>query len=165
MPVAHVAIERLNSATQPSFEDLCRLLSHGLVRRTTVGEIRESGGEVVAIENGRPFSAVIVGMRRSDGNILASLVVPRNMKVREMNVESGPEGELPRVFADFNNADRLGRVRLNTVGAKDDMERNGIVLSNGMQITLYDDDEFVTEGIVKFDDNEGWVAEIDWSAL
>lgn len=81
-----------------------------------------------------------------------------------MNVESNSESELPRVFADFGNADRLGRVRLNTEGAKTDLERNGIVLTSGMRITLYDD-EFVIEGIATWDDFEGWVAEIDWPGL
>ena len=81
-----------------------------------------------------------------------------------MDAESGSINEFPRVFADFNNADHLGRVRLNTVGASDDIQRNGIVLTNGMQVTLYDG-ELIIVGTVRFDDAEGWVAEIDWSLL
>lgn len=81
-----------------------------------------------------------------------------------MNAESGSTNDFPRVFADFNNADPLGRVRLNTDGAREDIQRNGIVLTNGIQVTLYDG-ELVTVGIVQHDDHEGWVAEIDWASL
>ena len=68
-------------------------------------------------------------------------------------------------FADFNNADPKGRVRLNTVGSIRDIEESRIVLMDGVRLELYDDDEIVLEGIVRSDPIEGWVAEVDWGAL
>jgi hypothetical protein len=80
----------------------------------------------------------------------------------------GPEGgmsDLPSVFADFHNADRLGRVRLNTRGAREDFAKLGIMPSLGLTVRLYDGEELSTEGQIIWDDAEGWVAEIDWSKL
>ncbi len=72
--------------------------------------------------------------------------------------------EVPRVYADFNNADRLGRVRLNTAGAQQDLAQGQIALKDGLDVELYDD-EIVAMGVVRFDTTEGWVAEIDWSKI
>jgi hypothetical protein len=69
-----------------------------------------------------------------------------------------------RVFADFQNADRLGRIRLNTAGAKEDLARSNINLIDGMLLELYDD-EIVALGVARHDENEGWVAEVDWNAI
>jgi len=71
---------------------------------------------------------------------------------------------LPRVFADFANADQGGRVRLNTVGTQKDLIGLGITLVDGLQIEL-SDGELATEGTVEFDRIEGWVARIEWSSL
>jgi len=76
-----------------------------------------------------------------------------------------PVNAAPRVFADFINADRLGRVRLNTAGANEDIIQGRIKLSDGLRVELYDDSEIVTIGVVRHDPVEGWVAEVDWSAL
>lgn len=70
-----------------------------------------------------------------------------------------------RVFADFNNADEHGRVRLNTRGTARDLERLGISLCEGMPLILDDHDDVVAEAIVRWDGVNGWVAEVDWSAL
>jgi hypothetical protein len=70
-----------------------------------------------------------------------------------------------RVFADFNNADRLGRIRLNTAGASDDLARSRVELTDGMVLELYDDDEIVAMGTARYDETEGWVAEVDWAAI
>lgn len=69
----------------------------------------------------------------------------------------------PRVFVDFQNADRRGRVRLNTNGAKADLARGQVELTEGMRLELYDG-EIAATGVVRLDDTEGWVAEIDWDA-
>ena len=46
----------------------------------------------------------------------------------------------PRVYADFNNADAKGRVRLNCAGTARDLARNGFKLSPGAVVMLYDGD-------------------------
>ena len=38
-------------------------------------------------------------------------------------------------------------------------------LSEGMRVVLDDRDEFVVEGTVRWDAEEGWVAEFDWKKL
>jgi hypothetical protein len=86
----------------------------------------------------------------------------------ELGHRNKPEGkpsDLPAVFADFHNADELGRVRLNTKGTRDDFEALGIHPYTGLRLLLCDGEQLSTEGIVKWGDAEGWVAEIDWSRL
>ena len=74
--------------------------------------------------------------------------------------------EIPKLFADFNNADQLGRVRLNTNGTFEDIKNLNIELKEGMQIFLDDDDCLTTIGQVKYSDEENiWVAEINWNDI
>ncbi len=69
------------------------------------------------------------------------------------------------VYADFHNADSKGRVRLNGVGTIRDLAEKRIVLSEGLRLTLSDDD-LQTEGTVLFAEDERlWVAVIDWNAI
>lgn len=82
---------------------------------------------------------------------------------------------VPKVFADFN--DLLGlqdRLRLDTVGAREDLRRQVIALEEGQALLLYDHDEdaegnrddLVVEGTVRWDrDLNCWVAVIDRSAI
>jgi hypothetical protein len=71
----------------------------------------------------------------------------------------------PVIFADFNNADALGRVRLNTVGTVEDLGRLGLQLADGLRVTLHDDD-LQADGVVTYSAEEHiWVAKIDWNAL
>jgi len=73
--------------------------------------------------------------------------------------------ETKRVFADFNNRDPQGRVRLNTEGTLRDVNRQGIRLEDGLELTIADDD-LEAEGIVRFSEEEGlWVVEVKWSAV
>jgi hypothetical protein len=73
--------------------------------------------------------------------------------------------QLPRVFVDFNNSDRLGRVRLNTVGTVQDLNRLGIVLHEGAAMILRSF-ELEAEGTVTYSSEEGmWVAAIDWDNI
>lgn len=71
----------------------------------------------------------------------------------------------PRIYADFNNADAQGRVRLHCQGTVDDLQRLEIALVEGQRIMLYDD-ELEAEGIVAFNAAETiWVAEVNWAEL
>ncbi|HLQ44249.1 MAG TPA: hypothetical protein VK137_05945 [Planctomycetaceae bacterium] len=70
-----------------------------------------------------------------------------------------------RVFADFHNADRSGRLRLNCVGTIEDLARLKIELCAGLELTLYSED-VEADGRVEFSDDEKlWVAAIDWNAV
>ncbi len=74
--------------------------------------------------------------------------------------------ELPKLFADFNNADQHGRVRLNTNGTFADIKRLSLELKEGMQVPLHDDDSLKTVGQLKYSDKENiWVAEINWNTI
>jgi len=70
-----------------------------------------------------------------------------------------------RVFADFHNADAQGRLRLNCIGTVEDLGRQQISLRDGQPLILYSEDLEV-EGVVRFSEEENlWVAEIDWDAI
>jgi hypothetical protein len=80
----------------------------------------------------------------------------------------------PRIYADFHNLDDVNRVRLTCSGTQRDLDRQGVQLRDGLQLTLYTDDEdddgrpdpLLADATVWFDRNqECWVAEVDWSAL
>lgn len=67
----------------------------------------------------------------------------------------------PRIFADFNNCDRLGRVRLNTVGTAEDLNRLRLELSEGTALVVTDS-ELETEAVATYSEDEKmWVAKID----
>ncbi len=66
-----------------------------------------------------------------------------------------------RVSVDFQNNDSEGRVRLNTVGTLQDLNRQGIILREGIELLLYCL-ELETEGIVTYSSAEKlWVATVD----
>lgn len=70
-----------------------------------------------------------------------------------------------RVFADFNNADEEGRLRLNCIGTIEDLARQKIELQDAQTLTFYSEDLEV-EGIVKHSPEENiWVAVIDWDNI
>lgn len=80
----------------------------------------------------------------------------------------------PKVYADFHNADPLGRIRLNSIGTLEDIAQQGIELREGLALTLYADDldekgesdELLADGVVAFSEREQcWVAAIDWAAI
>ena len=71
----------------------------------------------------------------------------------------------PRIFADFQNADTAGRIRLSCAGTERDLERLGIELAAGMKIRLYDD-ELEADAVVSWSGEESrFVATIDWGAF
>jgi len=66
------------------------------------------------------------------------------------------------IYVDFQDADPEGRARLNTVGSIEDLNRQGVVLKDGLVVRLYDD-EFELQGIVEFSGREHmWVARHNW---
>ncbi len=70
-----------------------------------------------------------------------------------------------RVYADFNNADPQGRLRLNSVGTAQDLALRPIKLQEGLELTLYGEGLEV-EGQVEYSHEENlWVAVIDWEAI
>jgi hypothetical protein len=75
------------------------------------------------------------------------------------------EIQRPKVFADFNNADKQGRIRLNTVGTIRDLDRLGIVLQEGAELLL-SCLELETEGHATYSEDEHvWVASINWDQI
>lgn len=80
----------------------------------------------------------------------------------------------PKLYADFQNLDDFNRLRLTCAGTLQDLERQGIHLREGLVVALFTDDaddqgrpdELSTEGVVHYNEEEQcWVAEIDWNAL
>lgn len=80
----------------------------------------------------------------------------------------------PKIYADFHNADPLGRIRLDCVGTREDLAQQQIELREGLVLTLYSDDlddkgqldELLVDGVVSFSQEEHcWVASIDWAAI
>jgi len=79
-----------------------------------------------------------------------------------------------RVYADFQNLDDENRLRLTCAGTRRDLERQGIMLREGLALTLYTDDttddgqpdELLADGVVHYNEAEKcWVAAIDWQAI
>ena len=71
-----------------------------------------------------------------------------------------------KIFADFNNADSIGRVRLTTNGTLRDLQNANIVLRKGMEVLLDDEDSLTAEGKIEYSEEEKiWVARIDWNRL
>jgi hypothetical protein len=80
----------------------------------------------------------------------------------------------PKIYADFNNADAAGRIRLNCAGTEEDLSCQKIQLRDGIALTLWSDDlddnghfdELLVDGIASYSEGERcWVATIDWSAI
>jgi len=70
-----------------------------------------------------------------------------------------------RVFADFHNADIGGRLRLNCIGTMEDLACQHIELQSGQSLTLYSE-ELEVDGIVEYSEEEDiWVAAIDWKRI
>jgi hypothetical protein len=71
----------------------------------------------------------------------------------------------PTVYADFNNADSQGFIRLSCVGTAEDLSRLGIQPREGMHLTFHDE-ELEANGEVHFSLAEQiWVAQIDWDKV
>ena len=73
---------------------------------------------------------------------------------------------LKKIYADFNNADNKGRLRLTINGSEEDIGVQELKLFNGMKIIVYDDDELTANAEVVFSEEEKiWVAIIDWEKI
>ncbi|HWC36828.1 MAG TPA: hypothetical protein VG650_18625 [Mycobacteriales bacterium] len=81
---------------------------------------------------------------------------------------------MERVYLDFLKRDAQGRVRLTTIGTREDLRRLNITLSDGLRLLVYSDDEdasgtrddLLAEGTVRFDTvNGSWVIQIDEGSL
>lgn len=79
-----------------------------------------------------------------------------------------------RVYIDFQKLDDWRRPILFTSGTLADLTRLGIELRDGMSLAFYSDDEdddghsdpLLVDGTVRYDDqNQRWVAEIDWNEI
>jgi hypothetical protein len=70
---------------------------------------------------------------------------------------------LPTVRVDMQNADPRGRVRLNTVGATEDL--SGIALEDGLELQLVDAELRAIGRAVYSKDENAWVAEVDWDEV
>ena len=71
----------------------------------------------------------------------------------------------PVIYADFNNADARGCLRLNCIGTIEDLSRQGIQLLEGLQVILHDE-ELEADGEAHYSPEEKvWVARIDWDRL
>ena len=71
----------------------------------------------------------------------------------------------PRIYADFQNADAEGRLRLNCRGTLADLNRQQISLAEGLQVTLYSEDVEAEGEVTYSPDEQLWTAVIDWDAV
>ncbi|MGH7201129.1 MAG: hypothetical protein ACREJB_11025 [Planctomycetaceae bacterium] len=81
---------------------------------------------------------------------------------------------MPRIYADFQNLDDSNRIRLTCAGTREDLARQGVQLRDGLNLTLYTDDEddagrpdeLLVDGTVQYNDTEKcWVAAVNWNHL
>ncbi len=71
----------------------------------------------------------------------------------------------PKVFADFQNADDQGRLRLNCIGTIEDLSRQGTQLVPGNKLLIYSE-ELEADAVIEYSDQERiWVAAIDWEQI
>lgn len=69
------------------------------------------------------------------------------------------------IYADFNNADAEGRVRLTGAGSVNDLGRLGVRLHEGLALMVHDE-ELAAEGTVEYSALEHtWAVRIDWSQV
>jgi hypothetical protein len=74
--------------------------------------------------------------------------------------------EMPSIEVDFNNCDREGRVRLNTIGAIRSLNESRVTLRNGLEVELTSGDTFPLKGIVEYSETEQiWVARFNLNDL
>ena len=58
-----------------------------------------------------------------------------------------------KIYADFHNADKQGRLRLNCVGTIEDLARYRVELRDGEKLVLYSE-ELEADGVVTYSTNE-----------
>ena len=74
------------------------------------------------------------------------------------------------IYVDFLKRDSFGRVKLTTIGTREDLAAQGIELHEGMRLVFWSDDadnagarhDLLADGVVMFNESDGvWVADID----
>jgi hypothetical protein len=70
---------------------------------------------------------------------------------------------LIRIYADFNSSDEHGRVRLSTVGSREDIEKHRDGLKEGLEVILYSPGDFEVRGTLTFD--RIWLGIPDWDTI
>jgi hypothetical protein len=70
-------------------------------------------------------------------------------------------GSIPRIYADFNNCYREGRVRLNCNGSKADFDRLGMRLHEGMNVIVSDFELEVAAVTTFLTEDSIWAAAFD----
>jgi hypothetical protein len=71
----------------------------------------------------------------------------------------------PHIYADFNNADAQGRLRLNCAGTVADIARMGFQLAEGMKVRVHDEELEADADVHYSVEEQIWVARIDWHAV
>ena len=79
----------------------------------------------------------------------------------------------PRLYADFQNLDDEGRIRLNTQGTLRDLARLNRTLTDGAPVVLYTDDadeegradDLLIDAVARRTADGTWVADADWDSL
>jgi hypothetical protein len=69
-----------------------------------------------------------------------------------------------RIYADFNNSDEQGRVRLNTVKSLEDLEQNKATIKDGLSVVLYMSGELEVHGTLIFQDGI-WNGIPEWATI
>ena len=69
------------------------------------------------------------------------------------------------IYADFQNTDVLGRVRLNLFGTMQDLLEQAIELEEGLTLVLSDGELSARGKVCHSEAEKIWVAEIEWSEL
>jgi uncharacterized protein (UPF0216 family) len=84
---------------------------------------------------------------------------------RDINKQNNFLNRELRVFADFHNADTVGRIRLNCIGTIEDLASKGISLQSSQELKLYSE-ELEVDGIVEYSQLENiFVVVIDWDNI
>jgi hypothetical protein len=154
-------------AADVPIDELAAPLPHGRIGVTAVEAIRAAGGDVIRTSGRSPNHATLVGLTPEEASCLLTPTVANPAKKRGAMMP-------PRVYADFQNADPSGRIRLNCTGTLADLARERIELREGLPLTLYADDfdnngqpdELITHGVASYSHDEHcWVATVDWGAI
>lgn len=78
------------------------------------------------------------------------------------------------IYADINKYDAETRLILTCYGSQKDLDEQGIVLYQGLELLFYSDDqdetgqddELIFKGVVEHDDeNDRWTARINWDEI
>lgn len=77
----------------------------------------------------------------------------------------GSASGTPTVRVDFQNADARRRIRLNTSGTEQDIATQNIALRPGLRLHLVDAELSAAGEVMWSDDEQLWVAAVDWEEV